>query len=252
MSKRIPLVAGNWKMNGSRAANAELLNAVTGGAESLAGVELVVCPPFVYLPSVAAAVSDTAVGLGAQNLSDQEKPGAYTGEVLGAMLVEVGCRYVIVGHSERRSYYGENNELVARKTRAAIKAGLRPIVCVGETLAERDGGQTDAVLKAQIGAVLDSGNIAELHDFVIAYEPVWAIGTGRTATPEQAQQAHALLRSEVRARDAKLADSVRILYGGSVKADNAASLFGGDVDGGLIGGASLKAADFLAIARAAL
>jgi triosephosphate isomerase len=252
MSKRKPLVAGNWKMNGSRAANAELLNAVIGGAKSLDGVELVVCPPFVYLPSVAAAVCDTAVGLGAQNLSDQEKPGAYTGEIFGAMLVEVGCRYVIVGHSERRAYYGETNEIVARKTRAAISAGLRPIVCVGETLAERDGGQTDAVLRAQIGAVLDYRDIGPLDDIVIAYEPVWAIGTGRTATPEQAQQAHALLRGEVRARDAKLADSVRILYGGSVKADNAASLFGGDVDGGLIGGASLKAADFLAIAHAAL
>jgi triosephosphate isomerase len=168
------------------------------------------------------------------------------------MLLEVGCSYVIVGHSERRSYYGETSELVAKKARTAIAAGLKPIVCVGETLAERDGGLTETVLRKQIGAVLDSGSVAELADMVLAYEPVWAIGTGRTATPEQAKQAHALLRSEVRARDAKLADSMRILYGGSVKADNAESLFGGDVDGGLIGGASLKASDFLAIARAAV
>ena len=238
-------------MNGTLTANSELLKAVTAGAVALGGVELLVCPPFVYLPTAAAALNGTAVALGAQNLSEHDKPGAYTGEVLGSMLTEVGCRYVIVGHSERRSYYGETSELVARKTRAAIAAGLRPIVCVGETLAERDGGKTEAVLREQIGAVLDGGDIATLTDMVIAYEPVWAIGTGRTATPDQAREAHALLRGEVRSRDAKLADSMRILYGGSVKADNAASLFGGDVDGGLIGGASLKAADFLAIAKAA-
>lgn len=238
-------------MNGSLTANAELLSAVVAGAAGLMDVELVVCPPFVYLSSAAAALKGSAIGLGAQNLSEHEKAGAYTGEVLGSMLVEVGCDYVIVGHSERRSYYGETSELVARKTRSAIAAGLKPIVCVGETLAERDGGRTGAVLRGQIAAVLDSGEITDLADMVIAYEPVWAIGTGRTATPEQAQEAHALLRSEVRARDARLADSMRILYGGSVKADNAASLFGGDVDGGLIGGASLKASDFLAIAGAA-
>jgi triosephosphate isomerase len=252
MSKRKPLVAGNWKMNGSLAANASLIRDIAAAAPGLTSVELLVCPPFVYLPSVASALKGSAIELGAQNLSEQDKPGAYTGEVLGAMLVEVDCRYVVVGHSERRSYYHETNELVARKTRAAIAAGLRPIVCVGETLAERESGRTEAVLKAQIGAVLDSGDVASLKDFVIAYEPVWAIGTGRTATPEQAQEAHALLRGEVAARDAKLADSVRILYGGSVKSDNAAVLFAGaDVDGGLIGGASLKAAEFLAIAAAA-
>ncbi len=238
-------------MNGALTANAELLSAVVAGAAGLKDVELVVCPPFVYLPSAAAALMGSGVGLGAQNLSEHAKAGAYTGEVLGSMLVEVGCGYVIVGHSERRSYYGETSELVARKTRAAIAAGLKPIVCVGETLAERDGGRTQAVLREQIAAVLDSGSVADLADMVIAYEPVWAIGTGRTATPAQAQEAHALLRGEVRARDARLADSMRILYGGSVKADNAASLFGGDVDGGLIGGASLKATDFLAIAKAA-
>lgn len=252
MSSRTPLVAGNWKMHGSLMRNAQLVREVVTGMAPLQGVELVVCPPFVYLHSVAELIAGSALLLGAQNVAEYEREGMYTGEVLGAMLTDVGCRYAIVGHSERRTLFGETSQLVAQKTRAAIAAGLRPIVCVGETLAERNEGATEKVLKTQLGAVLDAIDLSQLKDMVVAYEPVWAIGTGQTATPQQAQDAHAFLRAQIAARDAKLAGSVRILYGGSVKADNAAALFAGaDVDGGLIGGASLKSADFLAIAKAA-
>lgn len=252
MAIRLPLVAGNWKMHGSLAANAALVRGLKAELSGMDGVEIVVCPPKVYLHSVATDLQGSGIVLGAQNLSDQAEPGAHTGEVLGAMLHDVGCHYVIVGHSERRSMHAESNELVARKALAAVAAGLQPIICVGETLADREAERTEAVLKAQIGAVLDLEGTAALQQAVIAYEPVWAIGTGRTATPAQAQAAHALLRSEVASRDAKLANSVRILYGGSVKADNAETLFAcPDVDGGLIGGASLKAGEFIAIVRAA-
>jgi len=246
------LVAGNWKMNGSRVANAALLEKTAAGLARSPGVEVAVCPPAVYLESVGQGIKGTAIRLGAQNLSDQEKPGAFTGEVHGAMLKELGCAYVIVGHSERRALYGETDALVARKFRTAQALGLTPILCVGETLEQRESNETDAVLKRQLAAVLELCGIGSLERAVVAYEPVWAIGTGRTATPQQAQAAHAFLRHQVQSRDARIAAALRILYGGSVNAGNAGTLFAEpDVDGGLIGGASLKADDFLAICAAA-
>ena len=235
---RARLVAGNWKMNGSRAANQVLLDAVVAGVRS---VECVVCVPFPYLAQAAERLRGTQVAWGAQNLSEHAS-GAHTGEVSAAMLAEFGCRYVLVGHSERRQLYGETDAQAAAKFAAAQGAGLKPIFCVGETLEERDAGRTEAVLARQLDAVLGK---RALGDAVLAYEPVWAIGTGRTATPEQAQAVHAFLRQRVGA-------AVRILYGGSVKAQNAAAIFAmPDVDGGLIGGASLVAQDFLAICAAA-
>ncbi len=251
MSRRY-MVAGNWKMNGNRAENAALLDGLLAGAGANAQVEILVCPPFPYLDSVGARLQGSAVLLGAQNLSEQEKAGAFTGEVLGAMLRDTGCGHVLVGHSERRALYGETDALVAQKYQAAQKAGLVPVLCVGETLAEREGGQTEAVLARQLAAVLDLCGVESFTNAVVAYEPVWAIGTGKTASPQQAQDAHAFIRGQLRTRSANIADSTRILYGGSVKADNAQALFANpDVDGGLIGGASLKAADFLAICAAA-
>lgn len=245
------LVAGNWKMNGSLAANAELMEGILAGLPANAPVEVLVCPPAPYLQSVVRQCAGR-IRLGGQNLSEQEKPGAFTGEVHGAMLREVGCEYVIVGHSERRALYGETDEVVARKFRTAQALGLKPVLCVGETLAEREASQTETVLRRQIQAVLDLCGIDSFEHAVVAYEPVWAIGTGKTATPQQAQDAHAFIRGELANRNAKIANSTQVLYGGSVKADNALELFAGqDVDGGLIGGASLKAADFLAICAAA-
>jgi len=250
MSRRY-LIAGNWKMNGSLAANAELLGALSLQQAQYPDIDMLVCPPAVYLESAGRQLGG-GILLGAQNLSDQAQAGAFTGEILGAMLAELGCRYVIVGHSERRALYGEDDATVARKFAAAQAAGLIPILCVGETLEERDGGITEAVLGRQLGAMLAASGVGAFARAVIAYEPVWAIGTGRTASPEQAQAAHAYLRGQLAAQDAKIANSTQLLYGGSVKADNAASLLScGDVDGGLIGGASLKAADFLAICAAA-
>ncbi|MDR3414770.1 MAG: triose-phosphate isomerase [Nevskia sp.] len=250
------LIAGNWKMNGSLAANAELLTGLLARqndrSNDFPDIESLVCPPAVYLESVRQRIGDGPILLGAQNLSDQHKAGAYTGEILGAMLAELGCSYVIVGHSERRAYYGEDDATVARKFAAAQAAGLRPILCVGETLEQREGGMTETVLERQLGAVIAACGIGAFARAVVAYEPVWAIGTGRTASPEQAQAAHAYLRGQLAVQDAKIANSTRILYGGSVKADNAAALLCcADVDGGLIGGASLKAAEFLAICAAA-
>ena len=246
------LVAGNWKMHGSRALTAELIAGIRAGLASVPAVEALVCPPFPYLDSARTQIGDSALALGAQNLSDQDKQGAYTGEVLGTMLAELGCSHVIVGHSERRAYYGETDAVVARKTQVAQALGLIPIVCVGETLAEREAGETEAVVGRQLAAVLDACGVAAFERLVVAYEPVWAIGTGRTASPEQAQEVHAYIRARVAARDAKIANSLRILYGGSVKPDNAVAIFSQpDVDGGLIGGAALKAADFLAICAAA-
>jgi triosephosphate isomerase len=251
MSRRY-LIAGNWKMNGSLAANAGLIEGLLAQEEQLPDIDMLVCPPAVYLESVRQRIGGDAILLGAQNLSEHTGPGAFTGEVQGAMLAELGCRYVIVGHSERRALYHEDDVAVARKFAAAQAAGLIPILCVGETLEERDGGVTEAVLGRQLHAVLKVSGIAACSRAVIAYEPVWAIGTGRTASPEQAQAAHAFLRGELAALDAKIANSTQLLYGGSVKADNAAALLScADVDGGLIGGASLKAADFLAICAAA-
>ena len=244
---RRPLVVGNWKMNGSGASNEALLAALK--AASLGDVEVSVCVPAVYLHDVADTLHGGAVRWGAQDCSSHDA-GAYTGEISAAMLAEFGCCHVIVGHSERRALHGESDALVAQKAAAALKHGLVPIVCVGETLAEREAGQTEAVVGRQLGAaiaLLDK----RIDGVVVAYEPVWAIGTGKTATPAEAQAVHAFLRKTLATAGAA-SGSLRILYGGSVKADNAAELFAQpDIDGGLIGGASLKAADFIAICRAA-
>jgi triosephosphate isomerase (TIM) len=245
MVARARLVAGNWKMHGSRASIGALLDAVLAGLDGVpAGVRCAVCPPFPYLQMVAARLAGTRLELGAQNVSEHAE-GACTGEVSAGMLNDVGCRYVIVGHSERRQLYGEADAHVAAKFAAVQSAGLLPILCVGETLEERDAGSTEQVVARQLDAVVQRCGKSALAQAVLAYEPVWAIGTGRTATPEQAQAVHAFLRKRIEG-------DTPILYGGSVKAANAAALFGmPDVDGGLIGGASLVAADFLAIARAA-
>ncbi len=247
---RARLVTGNWKMHGNLATNQALLEALRRLPRN-DGIAYAVCPPFPYLAQVAGLLAGTPVRWGGQNLCEHDA-GAYTGEVSGPMLRDLGCRYVIVGHSERRTLYGETDERVAAKFEAARRAGLTPILCVGETLAEREGGQTEAVLARQMKAVLDRAGVRAFADAVLAYEPVWAIGTGRTATREQAQSAHAFLRGTVRGQDSTIGDGLPILYGGSVKPANAAELFAmPDVDGGLIGGASLVAADFIAICRAA-
>ena len=246
------MVAGNWKKNGSLKANSELMAGIIARIAEFKDIDVLVCPPHVYLESVHRLIGTAPVLLGGQNLSQLTQPGAYTGEVLGSMLVDVGCSHVIVGHSERRALYGEDDATAARKLVAARHCGLVPIFCVGETLEEREQNRTEEVLARQLGAPISLAGISTFAHVVVAYEPVLAIGTGRTATPQQAQDAHAFLRGQLRAHDAKIADSTRILYGGSVKADNADALFGqADVDGGLIGGASLKAADFLAICSAA-
>ncbi len=246
------LVAGNWKMNGSLDANRVLVGGIAAGLEACAKVEVLVCPPAVYVPQVRELIGSTRIQLGGQNLADQEKPGAFTGEIHGAMLRELGCSYVLVGHSERRALYGETDAVVAAKFRTAQALGLVPVLCLGETLEERDGNRTEDVLRRQLGAVIEAVGIMAFEKAVIAYEPVWAIGTGRTATAAQAQSAHAFLRGLLAGRDATIAGSTRILYGGSVKPDNALELFAGpDVDGGLIGGASLKCGDFLAICAGA-
>ena len=245
------LVAGNWKMHGDEASNRELVAGIVEGAPTAENVSLLVCPPYPYLASVASQLEGTNVALGAQNVSEHEI-GAYTGEVAPGMLRDVGCRYAIVGHSERRTLYGETSEQVAKKMAAALGGGLMPILCIGETLDEREADRTEQVVGEQLAAAVERNGIAAFASSVIAYEPVWAIGTGRTATPEQAQDVHRYIRSVLAGHDASVAENVQILYGGSVKGDNAAGLFGmPDIDGGLIGGASLKPADFLAIARAA-
>lgn len=243
------LVIGNWKMNGSRVATAELVAALRQLSPPPA-VAVVVCPPFVYLSQAESQLRGGAIALGAQDVC-AEAQGAHTGEISAAMLLDVGCRYAIVGHSERRALYGENDALVARKARAALAQNLVPVICVGESLAQRDGGETLAVIAAQMDAVLAELEPAALAGVVWAYEPVWAIGTGRTATPQQAQEVHASMRRRLQAVN-NAAAQASILYGGSVKADNAAQLFAQpDVDGGLIGGASLNAEEFCAICRAA-
>jgi triosephosphate isomerase (TIM) len=241
---RTRLIAGNWKMHGSRASNRALLEAVQGGIAGLAGVECAVCVPFPYLDEVAGQLRGTPVAWGAQNVSEHAK-GAYTGEVSAPMLVEFGCKYVIVGHSERRQLFGESDSQAAAKFAAALDAHLTPILCVGETLEEREAGRTEKAVARQLDEVLTTTGVEAFSGAVVAYEPVWAIGTGKTATPEQAQEVHALIRR-------KIFNGTRILYGGSVKPDNAAAIFAmPDVDGGLIGGASLAAGDFLAIVKAA-
>ena len=246
---RRKLVAGNWKLHGDRAFARGLLDAVVA-ANRPSGVELVVLPPVPYLSELIERYGKLGIGFGAQDVSANEQ-GAYTGETSARMLVDVGCRYGLVGHSERREYHEESCELVASKFVAAKRAGLVPILCVGETLHQREAGQTDWAICRQLEPLLERG-VELLDGAVIAYEPVWAIGTGRTATPAQAQEVHAYIRGELRAKSAKVADSLPIIYGGSVKPANAAELFSQpDVDGGLIGGASLVAQDFLAIAAAA-
>lgn len=245
------LVAGNWKMFGSTAANQILMDGIRAGLGDVGNVQVLVCPPSPYLAAVKQAAG-TALHVGAQNIAAQEKEGAFTGEVLGGMLKDVGCSHVIVGHSERRALFGDTDAVVAQKVHATLAAGLVPILCVGETLAEREANQTEVVIARQLDAVMALNPVATLGAVVIAYEPVWAIGTGKTASPEQAQAVHRFIRARIAAMDAKLADSLVILYGGSVKPDNAAQIFAqADVDGGLIGGAALKAADFLAICAAA-
>lgn len=246
---RRKVVAGNWKLHGDRAFARQLLDAVVAGPRPN-GVELVVLPPVPYLSELIERYGNVGIGFGAQDVSANEQ-GAYTGEVSARMLADVGCKYGLVGHSERREYHEESSELVARKFAAARNAGLTPILCVGETLHQREADQTNWAICRQLEPLLDLG-VDQLEGAILAYEPVWAIGTGRTASPAQAQAVHAFIRSELRAKSAKVADSLPILYGGSVKPANAAELFSQpDVDGGLIGGASLVAPDFLAIAAAA-
>ena len=245
---RSRIVAGNWKLHGDHAFAHALMDAIVA-ARRPAGVDLVVLPPLPYLAGLAGHYGPQGIDFGAQDVSANEN-GAYTGEVSARMLADVGARYGLVGHSERRQYHGEDSALVARKFMAARAAGLVPILCVGETLQQREAGQTQFRIESQLQPVLDLGGAAAFDGAVIAYEPVWAIGTGHTASPEQAQAVHAFIRGEIAARDAKIAGSLPILYGGSCKPDNAAALFAQpDVDGGLIGGASLAADDFIAIAK---
>ncbi len=247
---RKSLVAGNWKMFGSQKSILALLDGILADHQSLSGVDLAVFPPFVYLPIVAEKLSNSSILYGSQTLSEHAQ-GAYTGEISADMLVDFGCRYVLVGHSERRTLFAETNDVVAQKFMAAKNAKLIPILCVGETLAQREAQETLNILKAQINAVirLESG-VHALYNAVIAYEPVWAIGTGKSATPEQAQEVHREIRAYIAGFDQDLSNTIRILYGGSVKGDNAKTLFSmPDIDGGLIGGASLDAQHFLDIAR---
>ena len=245
------LVAGNWKMHGSRADALRLVGELISRGVGSGAAEAIVCPPFVHLTEVRRQLDGSRIGLGAQDVCAEE-PGAHTGEVSAGMLIDAGCHYVIVGHSERRALYGEADGLVARKYMAAGRYSLVPILCVGESLAERERDETRAVILRQLDAVLQAAGTASFANAVVAYEPVWAIGTGLTATPAQAQEVHALIRGRIAENDATISASLRVLYGGSVKAANAAELFAmPDVDGGLIGGASLKAEEFASICAAA-
>ncbi len=245
------LVAGNWKMNGSRESIRSLLDGVKAGMGDVNSAEVAVCAPAIYIPLVEELLGGSAVSWGGEDLSVHES-GAYTGEIAASMLNDFHCKYVIIGHSERRTYHNESDQLVADKYEAAMNAGLVPIFCIGETLDEREQGITNEVVARQVDAVINKLGVAALARGVIAYEPVWAIGTGKTATPEQAQEVHAFIRSRIAASDAAVAEGVQILYGGSMNAGNASDLLAqSDIDGGLIGGASLKADDFLAIAKAA-
>lgn len=247
---RKKLVAGNWKMHGSLQQNAALLERIKEGVIGL-NCDIAVCPPYPYLAQVQARLDGGSVSLGAQSVSEHAS-GAFTGEVSADMLLEFGCRYVLVGHSERRALYGESDLVVAAKFVAAQRVGLLPVLCVGETFAEREAGLTALVVSRQLGAVIEAVGVAGFASAVVAYEPVWAIGTGVTASPGQAQEVHAAIRGQVAALDGGVASGLRILYGGSVKPQNAVELFGQlDVDGGLVGGAALVADDFLAICRAA-
>jgi len=247
---RQKIVAGNWKMQGNQAFIADLLAVLTAGIDRIAGVQCVLLPPYVYLSQLAQVLQESVIVWGAQDVSANE-PGAYTGDIAAQMLRDLGCRYVLVGHSERRLLHHEDNTLVALKFAQAKQYGLRPILCVGETLEQRQGGQTEAILQAQIDAVLNlSAGVTLLRDAVIAYEPVWAIGTNISADPEQVQEVHAMIRHKIAQLDDELAQQLPILYGGSVKASNASALFAmPDVDGGLVGGAALDGDEFLGIMR---
>ncbi len=245
------LIAGNWKMNASKAQCGELIGSLLRQMPPSGHTDMAVCVPYPYLGQVELALRGSVISLGAQDVSEHDK-GAYTGEVSSAMLADFSCKYVIVGHSERRTYFGDTDELVAMKFSAAKHAGLVPIICLGESLDERDRGITRDVVKRQLDAIFSRTSIMDFNGAVIAYEPVWAIGTGKTATPEQAQDVHAFIRDQLRAKDVDVAGRTQILYGGSMKASNACELLmQPDIDGGLIGGASLIAEDFLAIAAAA-
>ena len=252
MTDRQPMVAGNWKLNGTRASVTALAADVAAGLDGATGrVATVLCPTYLHLDLVAEALSGTGIALGAQDCAEHAS-GAFTGEVAPAMLAESGCTHVIVGHSERRALFGETSEQVAAKALAAQAAGLTPILCVGETLEEREADRVEAVVGEQLDALLEAHGVAAFGNLVVAYEPVWAIGTGKTASPEEAQAVHRMIRERVAAKDRSTADALVILYGGSVKADNAATLFGQpDIDGGLVGGAALDADAFVAICRAA-
>lgn len=248
---RQPLVAGNWKMNGTLASVTELLSGLKAGIGRVTTAEVAVCAPFVYIPATRESLDGSPIKWGGQDVSVHAS-GAYTGEIAAPMLGDFGCHFVIVGHSERRAYHAESDETVAGKFAAALDAGLVPILCVGETLDEREQGVTEQVVARQLDAVVGACGIADVGRGVIAYEPVWAIGTGKTATPEQAQDVHAFIRGRLAESDPVVADGVRILYGGSMNPKNAAELLAqADIDGGLIGGASLKAEDFLAVCSAA-
>ena len=246
---RKTLVAGNWKLNGSKESIKELLSGIQAGM-SEAKADVVVCAPYIYIPLVEEILSGSNIGYGSESISENDS-GAFTGEISGEMLKDFNCQYAIVGHSERRSLFGEKDADTANKFAAARKHGLTPILCVGELLEEREAGTTEAVVSRQLDAVIALEGIAALADAVIAYEPVWAIGTGKTASPQQAQDVHAFIRAKIAKRDEAVAEKVQILYGGSVNGGNAEELFAmEDIDGGLIGGASLKAEDFLAICKA--
>ena len=248
---RKPIIAGNWKMNGSRSSIKELLDGIKAGMGDVKLAEVAVCAPAIYLADVSEQLAGSAIAWGGQNLSTEAK-GAFTGEISADMLLDFKCEYVIVGHSERRTLYGETDEIVAEKFEVARKAGLKPILCIGESLEERESGVTIDVCARQINAVIEKSGVAALTDGVIAYEPIWAIGTGVTASPEQAQETHAAIRKMIAEKDASVAEKVRIQYGGSMNAGNAAELLSQpDIDGGLIGGASLVAEDFLTICKAA-
>ncbi len=245
------MVAGNWKMNGTSESVRELMTGIKQGMATVNTAEVVVCPPAIYIPRVCGSVDGTTIKVGSQNICDQDK-GAFTGEISGEMLKDVGCEYAIIGHSERRSLYGETDALVARRFAAARRNGIKPILCIGETLQERDAGETNNVCARQIDAVINLEGVEALADGVIAYEPIWAIGTGKTATPEQAQKIHAFIRGKIAALNTTVAEGLRILYGGSMNPANAAELMTQmDIDGGLIGGASLQADDFLRICQIA-
>ena len=247
---RRTLIAGNWKMNGSFAANHTLLTEIIAGLPADNAVETLVCAPAPYLAQCAEILGKSTVAWGAQDVSAHAK-GAFTGEVSASMLADSGCKYVIVGHSERRAYHAESSELVAQKALKALLENIIPVVCVGETLEQRESGETNAIVAAQLQAVMDVLTAEQMGSIVVAYEPVWAIGTGKTATPQMAQDVHAFLRSQLAIKSAEAANAVRILYGGSMKPENAKELLAmEDIDGGLIGGAALKAADFLAIISA--